>query len=490
MSLALETSRLAGAAALTLAYAALCGWAAWRHRRQLAAQASRRAALRAVPAGAPAWLVAYASQTGNAEQLAWQAAQTLHLAGLAVQVSTLNDIPPAQLSATSHLLVIASTYGEGDPPDDAATFAQHMAGKGAGEGTSQPSQSHAPLSHLRYAVLALGDRSYEHFCGFGRQIDQWLRAQQATAMTERVDVDRMDSEAIAAWFEAIAHQAGASDVPEWEAPVFADWQLLERRVLNPGSPGEAVYHLELAPPAGTPLPAWEAGDLAQLMLPTASPSSSPAHGGDDNADASRATPRDYSIASVPEDGRLHLLVRLRRTPEGSMGLMSGWLGTQAQIGQSVPLRLRAHKAFRIAGNAQRPLILIGNGTGIAGLRAHLRHRAAKPGSPPCWLLFGERLPDVDHHYREELDACLSQGVLSHADAVFSRDAQRPQYVQDRLRERGDRVRQWVNERDAAIYVCGSLSGMAAGVDDALRELLGDDRLDALAREGRYRRDVY
>jgi sulfite reductase (NADPH) flavoprotein alpha-component len=62
-------------------------------------------------------------------------------------------------------------------------------------------------------------------------------------------------------------------------------------------------------------------------------------------------------------------------------------------------------------------------------------------------------------------------------------------VQDVLRDQADRLREWV-ERGAAIYVCGSLQGMAGGVNEALRAILGAPELEQLTAEGRYRRDVY
>ena len=63
------------------------------------------------------------------------------------------------------------------------------------------------------------------------------------------------------------------------------------------------------------------------------------------------------------------------------------------------------------------------------------------------------------------------------------------YVQDRLHEAADELRRWIDE-GAALYVCGSLQGMAGGVDRVLREVLGEEALQRLADEGRYRRDVY
>ena len=79
--------------------------------------------------------------------------------------------------------------------------------------------------------------------------------------------------------------------------------------------------------------------------------------------------------------------------------------------------------------------------------------------------------------------------LQHLDLAFSRDQAEKRYVQALLREQHERLRAWLAE-GAAIYVCGSLQGMAGGVDAVLRELLGDETVDDLVEEGRYRRDVY
>jgi len=75
------------------------------------------------------------------------------------------------------------------------------------------------------------------------------------------------------------------------------------------------------------------------------------------------------------------------------------------------------------------------------------------------------------------------------DTVYSLDQPQRRYVQHLLREQADTLRDWV-EDGAALYVCGSLQGMAGGVDAALQDILGDARLQALQHAGRYRRDVY
>ncbi|UQV47450.1 flavodoxin domain-containing protein [Janthinobacterium lividum] len=449
-----DTTRLALLAALSLSYAGVC-LAPW-----LRARAKRRAsaAAKAALADSPAWLVAYASQTGNAEELATQTAQSLQLAGIPVRLCALAEVTAIDLQQAERALFVVSTYGEGDAPDNAAAFMGRLMTGGV------------VLPQLHYGVLALGDRSYGQFCGFGRALDAWLAAQGASRLFERIEVDRSASAAIEQWFQHLSHLAGTSDAPDWSAPAFGDWRLTQRQLLNPGSAGGAIYHVELAPMAGT-LPDWQSGDLVQVTAP---------------ADPSQ--PREYSIASIPHDGGVHLLVRQHAHPDGSLGLASGWLTAQAAVGDVVQLRLRQHRRFRLEDNAQRPLILIGNGSGIAGLRGHLKSRVLA-GQRRNWLIFGERNLAHDFHYRDEIERWHASGDLPRLDLAFSRDQPERMYVQDRLRGNADEVKLWL-QQGAAIYVCGSLAGMAGGVDQALQEMLGRPALDALAAEGRYRRDVY
>lgn len=460
--------------ATVMCYALLCGYVAWQYRdRQRAAQRRVDALLPATP-GVPTWWVAHASQTGQAEELALQTAQALHTAGVSVRLTPLGQIRLSDLQEAHHLLCIASTYGEGDPPDSAVSFARQVM---AGAETS--------LSHLHVGVLALGDKTYSQFCGFGRTLEQWLIGRGAQPLFDRIEVDKSDPGALRQWRQQLGHLVGTSDLPEWGVPNLQAWRLRARQHLNPGSAGEEVHHLELVPEEAQAFPEWEAGDLVQLEVPSA-PSAL----------------RDYSIASVPQDGAVHLLVRQARRADGTPGLASGWLTHGVELNNPVMLRVRAHRGFRIGDNATRPLILIGNGTGLAGLRSHIRGRlvvaghltdAARVQRPtavaPMWLLFGERNARCDAHYREEIEAWAQQGWLARVDWVFSRDQALRRYVQHVLQESADTVRMWIAD-GAALYVCGSLEGMASEVDQVLQGILGEAALQQLATEGRYRRDVY
>lgn len=448
-----DPTRLMLVAGMSMTYALVCLAPYLRTRRKRLAAARAKAEA----AASPGWIVSYASQTGNAEELAQQTAATLKLAGIPARLAELSELEAADLQGAERILFLVSTYGEGDAPDGAAAFAGRLM------------TTTLPLPQLHYAVLALGDRSYAQFCGFGRALDQWLQAQGAQSLFPRIEVDRSAAATVAEWRQQLSHLAGTSDAPDWSAPAFDDWRLSERVHLNAGSAGAPVYHLELEPVGGA-LPDWQSGDLVQIAAPA-----DPAH------------PREYSISSIPADGRVHLLVRLHSHADGSHGVASGWLTQQLAPGATLQLRCRQHRRFRLEGNGERPLILIGNGSGIAGLRGHLKARALA-GQGRNWLLFGERNEAHDFHYRAELEALRQAGRLT-LDLAWSRDGGAVRYVQDLLPARAAQLRAWVAD-GAAIYVCGSLEGMAAGVDHALADILGREQLDNLIAEKRYQRDVY
>ncbi|BDU17656.1 sulfite reductase subunit alpha [Lysobacter auxotrophicus] len=492
---------------VVLAFVGLCV-STWRD-----AQADRAGADGIDVPDADAMLLAWASQTGFGQQLAEHTAQALRDAGTAVRVLPLHRVDADVLRSHRRALFIASTTGEGDPPDHALRFTRHVLG--------QP----MALAGLEYAVLALGDRAYDRFCGFGRRLDQWLHHNGAQPMFDRIDVDAGDAGALRHWQHRLGQLAGNTALADWSAPRYRPWRLQERRWLNPGSVGGPAYHVALSPMDTRDLD-WEAGDIAEIG-PRHAPSDVMAwllaagqdaaadveHGGESVALASllqrsrlpeptsvrghspqtianelQPLPhREYSIASLPQDGALHLLVRQMRHADGRLGSGSGWLTAHADVGGPVDLRIRRNVAFHPPRD-DRPMILVGNGTGLAGLRAHLKARALA-GHRRNWLVFGERQREHDFHHRDEIEGWLRDGHLQHLDLAFSRDGAQRVYVQDVLRANAARLREWINE-GAAIYVCGSLEGMAPAVDAVLRETVGLDALEAMAADGRYCRDVY
>ena len=194
----------------------------------------------------------------------------------------------------------------------------------------------------------------------------------------------------------------------------------------------------------------------------------------------------FAPKSIQADGCIQLLVRQVRH-EGGLGLASGWLTAGAQTGDTVQMRLAPNPAFALVDD-DAPCIFIGNGSGYAGLRSHLRERVQRAHARN-WLMFGERQAAHDAFCAADAAQWRALGMLARADLVYSRDQPERRYVQHCLGESADELRRWIAD-GAIVYVCGSREGLAPGVDAALSEVLGADGLDALIAQGRYRRDVY
>ncbi len=502
-------ARWIGATIATALYLAASGWLLWRARPRRVHALNHGSD----PNDDSPLLVAWASQTGFAQQLAERTASTLAGAGMNVQLRDLADVDAVMLRSFDRALFITSTTGEGDPPDHASAFVRDV--------LAMP----VALPALKFAVLALGDNSYDQYCGFGRRLEQWLRQSGAQSLFDMIEVDNGDDGALRHWQHHLGLLADAPELPDWSPVVYQSWRLRERVEINPGSAGEPAFHIALTAPRGSSS-TWQAGDiaeigprnsaqavetlLAQLGFPSTAhvqrdgedvalrdvlarshlPDPETMRSVDAQAFADVLQPlphRAYSIASLPQDGSLQLLVRCMRRADGRLGLGSGWLCQHARVGDEIALRIRSNPNFH-APALTRPMILVGNGTGIAGLRAHLKARI-DGGARRNWLLFGERNRDRDFFHHAQIQSWQADGFIERLDTAFSRDGARKYYVQDALRDAGPALRAWIDD-GAAIHVCGSLQGMAPGVDAVLRETVGDARVEQMLANGRYRRDVY
>ena len=456
---------------LLLAYGVLCVYLPWRCRASAVARDKRYNTRHHDGAVKPALLVAYASQSGNAAALAKRTAAWFD-GQVDYQILPLNQVDNEVLSYTRQALFVVSTYGDGEPPDNAQMFANRYLG----------AQTHLDLSHLQFSVLALGDKLYQQFCAFGHKLQQGLSLLGAMPLnqpieacaTQGYDPDRL----LQQWQQKLnlpatkAQQTKTSVAAEQDD--FNLWQLHSRRHLNPGSPGAPVFQVCLLPTTGAAN--WQAGDLIEISLHTSDSSFLPV-----------PVKRKYSIACLPQDGRVELLVRQHTNPDGSLGVGSGWLTHQAPLGSNISIRICHNPAFH-AVDAKRPMILIGSGTGLAGLRAHIQQRAQQ-GAQATWLVFGERSPWHDNLFADEIARWQQTGCLSRVDYAFSRDPEQACYVQDRLYQYADELKKWINN-GAAVYVCGNRLGMAQGVDQALQSILPVESYQQLCVQGLYRRDIY
>jgi sulfite reductase (NADPH) flavoprotein alpha-component len=216
-------------------------------------------------------------------------------------------------------------------------------------------------------------------------------------------------------------------------------------------------------------------------------------------------PRLYSIASSPKahPGEVHLtvgVVRYESHGRQRKGVCSTFLADRVETNVTpLPVFVQPSRGFRLPADGDRPVIMIGPGTGIAPFRAFLEERRALRARGRNWLFFGEQCQAHDFLYREELEAMLADGALARLDTAFSRDQREKIYVQHRMRERAREFWAWLEE-GAHVYVCGDARRMAKDVDAALHEIIqragGKDVARAaeyvreLKTERRYQRDVY
>ncbi len=206
--------------------------------------------------------ILYGSETGNSEGLALKARKTAQKLGFDAKVLDMADATPQALVAAKDVIVIAATWGEGDPPQRAATFYKSLMADNAPR-----------LDGVRFAVLALGDTAYANFCATGRAIDERLGVLGGLRIADRIDLDLDFSQKAAAWTESIlakfqlAEPAAANivhidfkavpqaDDPEWplldaENPLAAEISDLVN--LNGSGSSSETWHLEFA----TDVPGW------------------------------------------------------------------------------------------------------------------------------------------------------------------------------------------------------------------------------------------
>jgi sulfite reductase (NADPH) flavoprotein alpha-component len=542
----------------------------------------------ATPAAAPRakipLTILYGTESGNAEGLAADLKKTAAKQGFAAKLVDMAEVGPADLAGEANLLVVASTWGEGDPPERAAAFYAALMADDA-----------PPFEGVRFAVLALGDSSYVNFCEVGRRIDARLEALGAERIAPRADCD-LDYEAPAATWSGIALEElvkraepdGAPAVQggdiihvDFAAPPAAIYskanpfpaEITESVNLNSSRSTKQTIHLELSL-EGSGL-TFEPGDSIGIM-PQNDPGMVEAllrATGLDGGDALRARlaselditvlsrqviegyaalnpdprlrdllagdawrayvagrqiidlledfpvkltpaqlsgllrrlpPRLYSVASslaaIPDEAHLLIgVVRYDSHGRSRSGVASAFVADRLRVSDKVQVYVKPNRNFRLPDDPDRPIVMVGPGTGVAPYRAFLQHRQAAGAAGRNWLFFGDRSFTHDFLYQLGWQEWLKDGLLTRLDVAFSRDQPEKIYVQHRLWERRAELFAWL-EDGAHLYVCGDEKAMAKDVHAALAAIVADRSgraaeaaeayLADLKKQRRYQRDVY
>ncbi len=498
-------------------------------------------------------LIGYGSESGNARGLAERLSADPALQAYAPRATPLDEIAPEALGAREALIVVSSSFGDGEPPGNAESFLARA--------------KEAPrLEGLRYAVFGLGDTAYPRFCGFTKGLDSLLAERGARPLINRVDADAGYEDFFRLWTPTLGKvlkgdaQAGRElhlrvsaygEADAYEAPI------LERRQLNQDAPGAWLLRLDIsasgmsfqagdnlhlmpendatllealaewlaAPEAVGALRRKELRQLSKGLLRDLARLSGNeelkgllkmsrrkelesylwgadlldvledfcAPGSVSLADLeeilSPCLPRAYSIASAGGSEVVELCVRDIAYERG--GRPRRGAATGWMLSHEGPLRVfcRSNPGFHLPREASAPLILIGAGTGVAPLMGLLRETRLRGPRRETCLIFGEKRRARDFLYEEELRGMQAEGTLTHLLPAFSRDGAAKYYVQHAIADHAAILREML-ERGAHLYLCGDKSHLEQGVSEAFDALAGDGFWLETEQAGRLHRELY
>ncbi|MEK8079171.1 PepSY domain-containing protein [Pseudomonas sp. XK-1] len=438
------------AASLCVVFLGATGLLAWWRRKRQAATLRGN-----TPANRADIIILVGSQGGATWGYARQLYEQMRAQGLQVHCASMNQLQPRYPQARQ-MLLLTSTYGDGQAPDSAREFLPRLQQSQLGSG-------------LQVALLGFGDSRFQSFCGYAREVEQGLQQQGLPALLPLHCIDRNSLDALNQWAEKLGQQLAIrlrfrQEVAHENPQTL---QLLSRKVYGENSESPAaILRFAVMPRQSRGWLRSRRSRFAPGDLLAVSPGSGlPA--------------RYYSIASGDEDAALEICVRKQ-----AGGLCSTRLH-QLQVGECIEGFIQPHADFRPTAG-QHPLILVGVGAGLAPLIGFVRKNAKQRALHLYW---GGRNAQSDFLYEAELSEYLADHRLTKLGLAFSESAE-PMYVQDRLRQDAGELTRLL-QQGAQVLVCGSRE-MAAGVRAVIEPLLLQlgSTIEQLRLQGRYREDVY
>lgn len=420
--------------------------------------------------------VIYVSETGNAKFLAAKVAAILKNQGGQIKVKSSEQYRLIDLKKEKNMIFITSTHGEGEVPEQGKALFDYI------------KNEDLDLKDLNYFVIGLGDKNYPLFCQAAKDFDELLISKKAKRLAKVAEFD-LDFES---YIEELSEKSKSLFSGEKNVTKEVEFakktnknefigEIVQNIDLNDGGSTKETRHVEIVCDDEIN---YEPGDSVGVLL-----------AGEDIGlkKEEKITPRLYSIASckLEHGNEIHLTVSVLRYKnekgEEVEGLFSAHLA-RLKEGEKVKFYISKNRKFKLP-EANKDVIMIGPGTGVAPFRSFLGHRNNEKGEGKNWLFFGERNFRSDFLYQTEMQDYLTSGVLTKFDVAFSRDQEEKIYVQDRIRESAQEFLRWI-ENGAYIYICGDKEKMAKDVEKAILEVIGDDYFQKLKNEDRYLLDVY
>ena len=515
--------------------------------------------------------IAYGTETGNSKRVATDFAAKAKKAGIHAKVVSLDQYRLNDLPKEEYFLTVISTQGEGEPPEAAKKFYDHIHHNGFS------------LDKLKYSVLALGDTSYPLFCKAGEDVDEQLLKLGGSRIADIQKCDVEFDEEANQWFATVLKKLGENKVavvtPAASPVVPAEKKATGKKSytgtvitninLNDRGSNKETYHIEIAADEVE----YEPGDSMGIVPENASivvekilslskginagkkiqyknetftifdllkyklnishlitavikryaaivgaeiaetkmdlPDLLKAYPVKDTAQFEEVlailnpvAPRLYTMASSPSahSGEVHAIVAkdiFTVNQEKKYGVCSAFLGS-LKVNTTVKFFVQKNKRFRLPA-ANKDIIMIGPGTGIAPYRSFLAERDAVGATGKNWLFFGEQHFATDFLYQTEIQNWFETGALTKISVAFSRDQPEKIYVQHRMWEQGAAVYSWI-QSGAYVYLCGKKDPMSVDVEHtlvAIIEKYGEKTTEEakeyflqMQNEGRYAEDVY